>query len=92
MGAWMANHWCFDGAGSPMCTFRPRILRGPVRIASKPPAEDVDVLEDTLDKVTAHGGEIVKAPYPEGDLWVATFRDPAGNEFGAWQLGPRRGA
>jgi uncharacterized protein len=52
----------------------------------------VDLLDDTLDKVTAHGAEIVKAPYPEGDLWVATFRDPAGNECGAWQRGPRRGA
>jgi predicted enzyme related to lactoylglutathione lyase len=34
-------------------------------------------------------GEIAREPYPEGDLWVATFRDPAGNEVGVWQQGPR---
>jgi hypothetical protein len=34
-------------------------------------------------------GAVVKAPYPEGDLWVATFRGPAGNTVGVWQLGPR---
>jgi predicted enzyme related to lactoylglutathione lyase len=26
---------------------------------------------------------------PEGDLWVATLRDPAGNAIGVWQQGPR---
>jgi predicted enzyme related to lactoylglutathione lyase len=36
-----------------------------------------------------HGGAPVMAPYPEGDLWVATFRDPAGNIVGVWQQGPR---
>jgi predicted enzyme related to lactoylglutathione lyase len=25
----------------------------------------------------------------EGDLWVATVRDPAGNLIGLWQEGPR---
>jgi uncharacterized protein len=49
----------------------------------------VERLDDALDKVAAHGGELVEAPYPEGDLWVATFRDPAGNVVGAWQHGPR---
>jgi hypothetical protein len=29
------------------------------------------------------------APYPEGDLWVATFRDPAGNVLGVWQTASR---
>jgi uncharacterized protein len=46
-------------------------------------------VDGTLSKITAHGGEIVKPPYPEGDLWVATFRDPAGNVLGVWQQGPR---
>ena len=46
-------------------------------------------IDAVLDKVTASGGAIVTAPYPEGDLWVATFRDPAGNVIGVWQLGPR---
>ena len=40
---------------------------------------------ETLDKVVAHGGEVVTAPYPEGDLTVATFRDPSGNVLGVWQ-------
>jgi predicted enzyme related to lactoylglutathione lyase len=48
--------------------------------------EDVD---DALEKVIAHGGAVVTAPYSEGDLWVATFRDPAGNVLGVWQHGPR---
>jgi predicted enzyme related to lactoylglutathione lyase len=49
----------------------------------------VERLDDTLEKIAAEGGEVVTAPYPEGDLWVATFRDPAGNMVGAWQHGPR---
>jgi predicted enzyme related to lactoylglutathione lyase len=50
----------------------------------------VERVDDTLEKVSAHGGAVVTAPYPEGDLWVATFRDPAGNVLGVWQRGPRR--
>jgi predicted enzyme related to lactoylglutathione lyase len=49
----------------------------------------VERVDDTLEKVFAHGGAVVTAPYPEGDLWVATFRDPAGNVLGIWQRGPR---
>jgi len=49
----------------------------------------VERIDETLDKVVTRGGEIVTAPYPEGDLWVATFRDPAGNVVGVWQQGPR---
>src|SRR5437763_2768392 len=49
----------------------------------------VERVDETLDAVVAHGGEVVEAPYPEGDLWVATFRDPAGNVLGVWQQGPR---
>jgi predicted enzyme related to lactoylglutathione lyase len=47
----------------------------------------VDGVDDTLEKVTAHGGPVVRAPYPEGDSWVATFRHPAGNVVGVWQQG-----
>ncbi len=46
-------------------------------------------LDAALANVTSHGGQVVKAPYPEGDLWVATFRDPAGNVLGIWQNSPR---
>ncbi len=46
-------------------------------------------LDDTLEKVAEHGGKVETAPYPEGDLWVATFADPAGNVLGVWQRGGR---
>jgi predicted enzyme related to lactoylglutathione lyase len=49
----------------------------------------VEGVDDALEKVAADGGAIVEPPYPEGDLWVATFRDPAGNVVGVWQRGPR---
>jgi predicted enzyme related to lactoylglutathione lyase len=49
----------------------------------------VDGVDAMLDEVVAEGGEIVTPPYPEGDLWVATFRDPSGNVVGVWQNGPR---
>jgi uncharacterized protein len=49
----------------------------------------VDHIDDFVERVTAHGGEVIKAPYPERNLWVATVRDPAGNVIGLWQEGPR---
>jgi predicted enzyme related to lactoylglutathione lyase len=49
----------------------------------------VDGIDETLRQVVTHGGKIVTPPYPEGGLWVATFRDPAGNVIGVWQMGPR---
>ncbi len=49
----------------------------------------VESVDDTLGQVSGHGGAVVDAPYPEGDLWVATFRDPAGNVMGVWQRGRR---
>jgi uncharacterized protein len=49
----------------------------------------VSSVDDTLASITSHGGTVTMAPYPEGDLWVATFRDPAGNVMGVWQRGPR---
>jgi predicted enzyme related to lactoylglutathione lyase len=50
----------------------------------------VENVDATLAEVVAEGGGIVDAPYSEGDLWVATFRDPADNVLGVWQRGPRR--
>jgi predicted enzyme related to lactoylglutathione lyase len=47
----------------------------------------VEQLDETVEKVVAQGGEVVTPPYPEGDLRVATFRDPAGNVIGVWQQG-----
>jgi predicted enzyme related to lactoylglutathione lyase len=49
----------------------------------------VESVEDTLERVSVHGGAPVEAPYAEGDLRVATFRDPAGNVIGVWQRGSR---
>src|SRR5258708_39958588 len=49
----------------------------------------VDRIDETLEQVEAQGGEVVKAPYPEGNLWVGTFRDPSGNGIGLWQGGNR---
>ncbi len=45
----------------------------------------VNSVEETLARITANGGAVVDAPYPEGNLTVATFRDPAGNVLGVWQ-------
>ena len=49
----------------------------------------VDGVDEALEKVAANSGEVVMEPYPEGDLWVALFRDPAGNVIGVWQHGSR---
>jgi predicted enzyme related to lactoylglutathione lyase len=46
-------------------------------------------IDVVLERILAAGGDLVKPPYPEGDLWVATVRDPAGNVIGVWQQGPR---
>jgi predicted enzyme related to lactoylglutathione lyase len=49
----------------------------------------VDGIDAVVERVVKCGGKIVQPPYPEGDLWVATFRDPAGNLMGIWQAGDR---
>ncbi len=46
----------------------------------------VDRIGEIIESVTQNGGEIVKPPYAEGNLWVATIRDPAGNVMGIWQI------
>jgi len=46
-------------------------------------------LDAVLERITAKGGVIVEPPYLEGNVWVATFRDPAGNVVGVWQKEPR---
>jgi predicted enzyme related to lactoylglutathione lyase len=45
----------------------------------------VDHIDEVVGRIGTHGGEVVRAPYAEGNLWVATFRDPAGNILGLWQ-------
>jgi uncharacterized protein len=49
----------------------------------------VTSLDDTLRTAAEHGAELATGPYPEGNLWIATVRDPAGNVIGIWQAGPR---
>jgi predicted enzyme related to lactoylglutathione lyase len=63
--------------------------RAPSREPGLLPYIYVDGIDAVIERIAARGGEVVKAPYPEGDLWVATFRDPAGNLMGIWQAGPR---
>jgi len=45
----------------------------------------VSDVAEAVERVVAYGGEIVAAPYAEGNLSVATFRDPSGNVMGLWQ-------
>ncbi|HEY4234486.1 MAG TPA: VOC family protein [Lacipirellulaceae bacterium] len=45
----------------------------------------VDRIEEILERALSRGGEIVKPTCREGNLWVSTFHDPAGNLLGIWQ-------
>jgi predicted enzyme related to lactoylglutathione lyase len=45
----------------------------------------VDRLHDLLPLIAPLGGEIVTPIRSDGDLWIATLRDPAGNLIGLWQ-------
>jgi predicted enzyme related to lactoylglutathione lyase len=47
--------------------------------------------DETLAKGTANGGTIIRPPFPDGNLWVATVDDPAGNLPVVWQREPRHG-
>jgi PhnB protein len=49
----------------------------------------VENVDEALSRVTANGGTIVRPPFPEGELWVATVHDPNGNLLGLWQSRPR---
>jgi predicted enzyme related to lactoylglutathione lyase len=52
----------------------------------------VDSIDATVERVAAHGGEIVKpvgCDSPGSECWIATFRDPAGNLIGLYQEGLR---
>ena len=49
----------------------------------------VDRIDETIELIVAHGGELIKGPDQEGALWIARFRDPAGNVLGLWHDGRR---
>jgi predicted enzyme related to lactoylglutathione lyase len=78
-----------DGTGHVIGHFMPDLAV--VGEAGVLPYVYVSDLDAALERVTAHGGTIVGQPYPEGDLWVAAARDPAGNFLGLWQHGERTG-
>jgi uncharacterized protein len=46
-------------------------------------------LDKAIARIKSNGGQMVREPYLEGDVWIATFRDPAGNIIGIWQKEPR---
>jgi predicted enzyme related to lactoylglutathione lyase len=50
----------------------------------------VESVDEAVAAIEAQGGQIVERPYPEGNLRVATFRDPAGNVVGLWQTASRQ--
>ena len=50
------------------------------------PYISVDDVDAALTSITANDGSVHTAPYPEGNLTVARFRDPAGNVVGVWRL------
>ena len=73
-----------DGSGHVIGHFMPDL---PVAgAAGVRPYVYVDNVPQTLEQALANGAEIATEPYPEGNLIVATFRDPAGNEIGVWQV------
>ncbi len=74
-----------DGTGHVIGHWEPKFLA--VGEAGIVPFIYVDHLKDVIQKITLNGGKIVRSPYPEGDLTVALFEDPAGNVLGIWQRG-----
>jgi predicted enzyme related to lactoylglutathione lyase len=46
-------------------------------------------IDAVLERIKSLGSEMVRPVYAEGNLWVATFRDPGGNVIGIWQQEPR---
>jgi uncharacterized protein len=66
-------------------------------VSDRSPARDggllawinVDGIDDILELVRTSGGEVVAPPSPDGPRWLATIRDPGGNELGIVQHGPR---
>lgn len=74
-----------DGSGHVIGHFMPDLpVAGEAGVRPYVYVDDVRV---TLDRALANGAAPATDPYPEGNLTVATFRDPAGNEIGVWQQG-----
>ncbi len=75
-----------DGTGHVIGHWEPKFKA--VGEAGVVPYVYVDKLKAVIERVTANGGSVVRAPYPEGDLTVALFKDTDGNVLGIWQRGP----
>ncbi|HTZ09520.1 MAG TPA: VOC family protein [Acidimicrobiales bacterium] len=76
-----------DGTGHVIGHFQPDLpVAGAAGVVPYVFVEDID---EVIERAVAHGAAVVRPPYPEGDLWVATIDDPAGNLVGVWQHGPR---
>jgi predicted enzyme related to lactoylglutathione lyase len=81
---WQADGTRFaDGTGHVIGHFVQH--RAPTEEAGIRPYVFVTDVDDALARATSHGGTAVEPPYPEGNLRVATFRDPFGNVIGVWQ-------
>lgn len=79
-----------DGTGHIIGHFMPDLpVAGEAGVIPYVYVQDID---KALARVQGAGGEVTTTPYPEGDLWVAMTRDPAGNAIGVWQHGPRPSA
>jgi predicted enzyme related to lactoylglutathione lyase len=79
-----------DGTGHIIGHFMPDLrVAGEAGVIPYVYVQDID---GALARVPGAGGEVTTQPYPEGDLWVAMTRDPAGNAIGVWQHGPRPSA
>ncbi len=50
----------------------------------------VQGIDAVIRNIESNGGSVVRPVYDEGGLWIATFRDPAGNVIGVWQGGGER--
>jgi predicted enzyme related to lactoylglutathione lyase len=60
-----------DGTGHVICHFiRDLTVAGEGGVR---PYVYVNSLDDALEKISRHGGAVVEAPYPEGDLWGGHF-------------------
>jgi uncharacterized protein len=79
-----------DGSGHVIGHFMPDLpVAGEAGVIPYVYVQDID---EALARVPGAGGEVTTQPYPEGDLWVAMTRDPAGNAIGVWQHGARLSA
>jgi hypothetical protein len=76
-----------DGGGAVIGHFRSDLPVAPG--AGFTPSVYVADIDATLAQAVEEGASVATEPYPEGDLWVATLLDPAGNTVGCWQRGPR---